>query len=63
MYKIDTGDSGSLLPMGNVRILFPRSMMAELNATIKKAVACKRYNQSSIEQLGNYKVKLRHHDK
>ena len=44
-------------------ILFPRSTIAELNATINTSILPKTYNQSHIEQLSGYSVKIRHIDK
>ena len=38
-------------------------MMADLNATINKSIVLKTYNQSNIEQLSRFTVKVRHNDK
>ena len=45
VYKIDTGSDGNLMLSIIFRILFPRSMMVELNATINISVLLKTYNQ------------------
>ena len=37
--------------------------MADLNVKINRSVVLKAYNQSNIEQLSQYLVKLRHNDK
>ena len=45
------------------RILFPRSLMVELNATRNKSIVLKTYNQPNVDQLGGCAVKIRHNDK
>ena len=46
------------MPFRVFRILFPRSLMAELNATINKSILIKTYNHSNIEQLGRHAMKI-----
>ena len=43
-YKIDIGDDMSFMPFRVFRILFPRSIMAELYATITRSLVLKMYN-------------------
>ena len=62
-YKIYTGSDLNLMPFIVFRIIFPRSMMEELNDTIDKSTVLKTYNQSNIQQLGRCTVKIRHNDK
>ena len=58
MCKIDAGSYENLMPFIVFRILFPRSYMAELNATINRSIVLTTYNQSSIKQLGRCSVKI-----
>ena len=62
-YKIDTGSDENIMPFRFFRILFPRSTMAELNATINRSIVLKAYIQSNIEQLSRCSVKIRHNHK
>ena len=47
VYKIDTGSDGNLMPFQILKILFPRSTMAELNATTNRSIMLKTYIQSN----------------
>ena len=60
---MDTGSDRDLITFRVFTILFPRSMMVDLNATINKLLIFKTYNQSNIEQLSKCTVKIRHNDK
>ena len=40
-YKIDTGSDGNLIPLWDFKILFTRSAMVELNATINRSTVHK----------------------
>ena len=62
-YKIDTGSDWNLMPFQICKMLFLRSTMADLNATIDRSILLKTYNQSNIEQLSRCSVKIRHYDK
>ena len=61
--KIDIDSDGDLMPFRVFRILFPRSTVLELNATINRSLVLKMYNQSNIEQLGRCSVSIRHNHK
>ena len=63
VYKIDTGCNESLMLFRVFRILFPKSTMAEPNATINRTIVLKTYNQSDIEWLGRCSVKISQNDK
>ena len=52
----DTVGDGNSLPFRVFRILFPRSTMAELNATINKSIVLQTYKMLNIEQLSKDKT-------
>ena len=44
-------------------MLFPKSTMAELNATLNRSIVLKTYNHSNKEQLSRCSVNIKHNDK
>ena len=58
MSKVDTGSDGNLMPFRMLKIPFPKSTIAKLQATENKHNCVKTHNQSNIEQLDMCTVKL-----
>ena len=48
------------MPFKVFKVLFPKSTLAELNATINRSIVLKTYNQSNMDQFSR---SIRHSDK
>ena len=60
-YRVDTGSDDNLMPINMFKTIFPRTPITELNRYINR-IGLHAYDNSSIQQLGVYRVTVKHKD-